>query len=152
MFKEYYMKFKTKEELNAMALETQKFMLEHFQNVDWSTLGIKTLFNYTKSLMITIKRGRVALKRNPELQTNSEWPLVIEASLEILHSCILQINSYLESGETASIDTPLSLTLMADFIKLCNDEEDVRDSKDYKNYTTLDGEVIENKLEEYLNE
>ena len=102
--------------------------------------------------MITIKRGRVALKRNPELQTNTEWPLVIEASLEILHSCILQINSYLESGETASIDTPLSLTLMADFIKLCNDEEDVRDSKDYKDFTTLDGEVIENKLEEYLNE
>jgi len=144
------LKLKTKEELNAMALEAQKFMLEHFKNIDWSTLSIKTLFNYTKSLMITIKRGRTAMRRNPELNQNSEWPLVIESSLEILHSCILQINSLLESGETSAIDTPLSLTLMADFIKLCNDEEDMRESKDHVEYTTLDGEIIENKLSEYL--
>lgn len=144
------MKFKTKEDLNAMALETQKFMLEHFHKVDWSTLGIKSLFNYAKSLIFTIKRGRIALRRNPELQTNSEWLLVIEASLEILHNCILQINSYLESDEASTTDIPMSLSLMADFIKLCNDEEDIRDSKEYKPYTTLDGEIIENKLKEYL--
>lgn len=144
------MKFKTKEELNSMALEAQKFMLEHFKNVDWSTLGIKILFNYAKSLMITIKRGRLSLKRNPEFAEKSEWPLVIESSLEILHSCILQINSNLESGETSAIDVPLSLTLMADYVKLCNDEEDLRESKDHIEHTTLDGEILTNKLDEYL--
>lgn len=142
--------FKTKEDLNLMALETQKMLLGHFDNIDWSTLGIKVLFNYAKSLMITIKRGRVALRKNPELLKNTDWLDVIESSLEILHHCILQINSYLDSGEVSAIDTPLSITLMADFIKLCNDEEDARESKDFKEYTTLDGERLENKLSEYL--
>lgn len=133
-----------------MALEVQKFMLEHFKTIDWSAVSVKVLFNYTKSLIITIKRGRVAIRKNPELATTSEWPLVIESSLEILHNCILHINSMLESGETSAIDVPLSLTLMADYVKLCNDEEDIRESKDHQKYTTLDGEVLEKKLGEYL--
>lgn len=143
-------KYRTKEDLSAMALEAQKFLLEHNKKIDWATMGIKVLFNYTKSLMITIKRGRISMKKNRYLFDQSEWENVIESSLEILHACILQIHDYLQSGEAAAIDLPLSLTLMADYVKLCNDEEDLRYARDHQDFTTLDGETLQKTLDTYL--
>lgn len=141
---------KSKEELNDMALEGQKILLDLYKNTDWSSFSLKSLFNFTKSQMVAIRRGRASLKKNPDLPSKSEWINVIETSLDILHSCILQVNFMILSEEIGPHDLPTGLVLIADYIKLCNDEEDLRDPKHKKESTTLDGETIENKLESYL--
>jgi hypothetical protein len=141
---------KSKEDLNVMALEGQKILLESYELIDWSTFSAKALLNFAKSQVIAIRRGRTSMKRNPNRESEAAWVDVIETSLEILHSCILQVNYMIRSEEMTTIDLSTALSLIADYVKLCNDEENLRTPKDDDKSTTLDGEILETSLNSYL--
>lgn len=132
-----------KDDFNMMGLEGLNLYLDTIEALeDLEEFSIKNLCYLAKNLVNSIRRGRITINKVGDKSISMLWETTISRCFDILEECMGLISSKLSLNEITQSEKPGIISLMSDYVKCLNEEEERIEKKEKKEREESSQEIV----------